>query len=122
MVSLGHELGGLARAEAMVRRQGMSLILKSIKVHFRRPVTYLDTVRVHPLRVTCLLFDQKDTERLSTQPPLLASLRMMTLRLSMWLPRLIPLVNVPLLHIRMNHWSGTILTSGRNVIQVKVKV
>ncbi|KAG5652809.1 hypothetical protein H0H81_003578 [Sphagnurus paluster] len=48
MMSLGHELGGAAKAEAMMRGQGISLILKSIDVRFRRPVTYPDTVRIFP--------------------------------------------------------------------------
>lgn len=46
MTSLGHELGGPEKAEAMLKGQGVSLILKSIEVKFRRPVTYPDTVRV----------------------------------------------------------------------------
>ena len=114
MASLGNELGGLARAEAFVRGQGVGLILKSIKVQFRRPVTYPDTVRVQILRVTCLLFYQKNMKSFSLviDPSLLLlGLRMMTLRLSTLLRRLIPSVNVPLWHIRMKHWSGTIMTS-----------
>ncbi|GLB41567.1 putative thioesterase-like superfamily protein [Lyophyllum shimeji] len=46
MMSLGHELGGPSKAEAMIRGQGISLILKSIDVRFRRPVTYPDTLLV----------------------------------------------------------------------------
>ena len=45
MLTLGEELGGPERARAMIRGQGVSLILKSIDVQFRRPVTYPDTVR-----------------------------------------------------------------------------
>ncbi|KAF9454455.1 hypothetical protein P691DRAFT_656342, partial [Macrolepiota fuliginosa MF-IS2] len=44
MISLGHELGGPERADAMIKAQGISLILKSIEVKFRRPVTYPDTL------------------------------------------------------------------------------
>lgn len=44
MRSLGHELGGEEGAERMARGQGISLILKSIELQFRRPVTYPDTV------------------------------------------------------------------------------
>ncbi|KAG5640806.1 hypothetical protein DXG03_006960 [Asterophora parasitica] len=46
MMSLGHELGGQSKAEAMIKGQGISLILKSIDVRFRRPVTYPDTLLV----------------------------------------------------------------------------
>lgn len=45
MASLGRELGGQAKADAMIKGQGVSLILKSIEVRFRRPVTFPDTVR-----------------------------------------------------------------------------
>jgi len=44
MVSLGEEMGGASKAKAMLNAQGISLILKSIDVQFRRPVTYPDTV------------------------------------------------------------------------------
>lgn len=42
---MGNELGGPEKARAMLKAQGVSLILKSIEVKFRRPVTYPDTVR-----------------------------------------------------------------------------
>ncbi|KAG5337595.1 hypothetical protein C0989_009223 [Termitomyces sp. Mn162] len=45
VLSIGHELGGQTKAEAMIKGQGVSLILKSIEVRFRRPVTFPDTVR-----------------------------------------------------------------------------
>lgn len=48
MTSLGTALGGPARADAMLKGHGVSLILKSIDVRFRRPVTYPDTVRPVP--------------------------------------------------------------------------
>ena len=41
---MGDELGGPSRGKAMMNGQGISLILKSIDLHFRRPVTYPDTV------------------------------------------------------------------------------
>ena len=47
MMSLGDEIGGPEKAEAMMRGRGVSLILKSIQVRFRRPVTFPDTVRMH---------------------------------------------------------------------------
>ncbi|KAF8957109.1 HotDog domain-containing protein [Flammula alnicola] len=46
MMSLGEELGGPVRAKAMISGQGVSLILKSIDVQFRRPVTYPDTLLI----------------------------------------------------------------------------
>jgi acyl-CoA thioesterase FadM len=46
MMSLGNTIGGPSRAQAMIKGQGLSLILKSVEVQFRRPVTYPDTVRV----------------------------------------------------------------------------
>jgi len=44
MMSLGEEIGGLNKAKAMINAEGVSLILKSIQVQFRRPVTYPDSV------------------------------------------------------------------------------
>ena len=41
---MGDELGGPSRGKAMMNGQGISLILKSIELLFRRPVTYPDTV------------------------------------------------------------------------------
>lgn len=46
MRSLGEELGGPEKAKAMISGKGVSLILKSIEVKFRRPVTYPDTVKM----------------------------------------------------------------------------
>ncbi|CAA7265179.1 unnamed protein product [Cyclocybe aegerita] len=46
MMSLGEELGGPTRAEAMIKGNGVSLILKSIDVQFRRPVTFPDTLLI----------------------------------------------------------------------------
>jgi acyl-CoA thioesterase FadM len=40
-----HELGGAERVRAMLKGQGVSFILKSISLQYRRPVTYPDTVR-----------------------------------------------------------------------------
>jgi len=45
MMSLGDEWGGEAQAERMIKGQGVSLILKSLEIQFKRPVTYPDTVR-----------------------------------------------------------------------------
>ena len=42
---LGILLGGKERAEAMLAGQGVSLILKSINVNSRQPVTFPDTIR-----------------------------------------------------------------------------
>jgi hypothetical protein len=41
---MGDELGGPSRGKAMMNGHGISLILKSIELRFRRPVTYPDTV------------------------------------------------------------------------------
>ena len=41
---MGDELGGPSRGKAMMNGQGISLILKSMELRFRRPVTYPDTV------------------------------------------------------------------------------
>ena len=41
---MGDELGGPSRGKAMMNGQGISLILKSMELQFRRPVTYPDTV------------------------------------------------------------------------------
>ena len=41
---IGEELGGQAQADAFRRAQGISFILKSIAVNFRKPVQYPDTV------------------------------------------------------------------------------
>lgn len=45
LIRLGNLLGGEKRAQAMLAAQGVSVILKSINVNFRRPVTFPDTVR-----------------------------------------------------------------------------
>lgn len=46
VIGLGNLLGGNERTQAMLAGQGVSIILKSINVNFRRPVTFPDTVRV----------------------------------------------------------------------------
>ncbi|EJF64420.1 Thioesterase/thiol ester dehydrase-isomerase [Dichomitus squalens LYAD-421 SS1] len=46
MHALGHELGGPAKAEQMTRGQGVSLILKSISIDYKAPVTFPDTLLV----------------------------------------------------------------------------
>lgn len=55
MVSLANEIGGPTRAEAMLRGKGTSLILKSIEIKYRRPVTYPDTVRSPQIRRLSIL-------------------------------------------------------------------
>ena len=57
---MGNELGGPSRGEAMMNGQGISLILKSMELQFRRPVTYPDTVsNLNPtsLRMPDYIFD-----------------------------------------------------------------
>ncbi|KAK1230726.1 hypothetical protein PQX77_006176 [Marasmius sp. AFHP31] len=44
MTHLGNRLGGPTRADALLKGKGVSLILKSIQVNYRRPVTYPDTL------------------------------------------------------------------------------
>jgi len=46
MTSFGEELGGPQKAIDMIKGRGVSLILKSIAVQFRRPVTYPDTLLI----------------------------------------------------------------------------
>lgn len=46
MMALGEQLGGPSRARAMLNGQGISLILKSIEINFRRPVTFPDNVGI----------------------------------------------------------------------------
>jgi len=44
--SIGEELGGQAQADAFLRARGISFILKSIEVNFRKPVQYPDTLLI----------------------------------------------------------------------------
>ena len=57
---MGDELGGPSRGKAMMNGQGISLILKSMELRFRRPVTYPDTVSnfnlTSLLMPDCILF------------------------------------------------------------------
>lgn len=46
MMSLGEELGGPEKAEAMIKGKGVSLILKSVSLNYIRPVTYPDTLLI----------------------------------------------------------------------------
>ncbi|KAI8996486.1 Thioesterase/thiol ester dehydrase-isomerase [Trametes punicea] len=52
MSAIGQEFGGPAKAEAMIKGKGVSLILKSISVDYKRPVVYPDTLliahKLHP--------------------------------------------------------------------------
>jgi len=43
-MALGKALGGEERVKAILAGQGVSFILKSVNIHFRRPVTFPDTV------------------------------------------------------------------------------
>ena len=43
-MALGNAMGGPEKAQAMSKGQGVSLILKSLSIKFKRPVTYPDTV------------------------------------------------------------------------------
>ena len=46
MRALGHELGGRERAEQLMRGEGVSLILKSLTINYKAPVTFPDTLLV----------------------------------------------------------------------------
>ncbi|KAJ3868477.1 hypothetical protein EV359DRAFT_77648 [Lentinula novae-zelandiae] len=46
MNHLGHRLGGPDEAEALRKGKGISLIIKSLNVNYRRPVTYPDTLLI----------------------------------------------------------------------------
>jgi hypothetical protein len=46
LMAFGKVLGGEKRSKAMLAGQGVSIILKSTNVNFRKPVTFPDTVRV----------------------------------------------------------------------------
>ena len=54
LVALGNELGGPERAQDMLKGRGVSLILKSLSIKYKRPVTYPDTVSD---LMVCLVFD-----------------------------------------------------------------
>ncbi|KAF8634605.1 hypothetical protein AX15_000811 [Amanita polypyramis BW_CC] len=46
LMSLGEELGGPQKAQDMIKGKGISFVLKSIAVQFRRPVTFPDTLLI----------------------------------------------------------------------------
>ncbi|KAH8983161.1 Thioesterase/thiol ester dehydrase-isomerase [Lactarius hatsudake] len=46
VMSVGHDTGGPAREEALLKPQGIAFILKSMEVKYRRPVRYPDTLLV----------------------------------------------------------------------------
>ncbi|KAH7890984.1 Thioesterase/thiol ester dehydrase-isomerase [Phlebopus sp. FC_14] len=46
MIVIGNLLGGQGRTQAMLAGQGVSLILKSININYRRPVTFPDTLLI----------------------------------------------------------------------------
>lgn len=73
VIELGNLLGGKERAQAMLAGQGISLILKSINVNFRRPVTFPDTVRRFGLFLAPL--DMTRTQLLIGHKPIVSSSR-----------------------------------------------
>jgi len=54
MTCLGNRLGGPAKADAFLKGKGISLIMKSIEVKYRRPVTFPDTVSLFHLSSTAI--------------------------------------------------------------------
>ena len=46
MQAFGHEIGGPEKADAMIKGQGVSLILKSISLNYKHPVVFPDTLLV----------------------------------------------------------------------------
>jgi hypothetical protein len=46
MTSLGHEIGGPEKVNDMLKGKGVSLILKSVSLNYKRPVTYPDTLLI----------------------------------------------------------------------------
>ncbi|KAJ8462761.1 hypothetical protein ONZ45_g17819 [Pleurotus djamor] len=46
MLSLGREIGGPQKAKDLMNGKGVSMILKSVSLNYRRPVTYPDTLLV----------------------------------------------------------------------------
>ncbi|KIY65786.1 Thioesterase/thiol ester dehydrase-isomerase [Cylindrobasidium torrendii FP15055 ss-10] len=62
---LGHRLGGPDAADALLKGKGVSLILKSIQVKFRRPVTFPDTLLLAHRPVQADVADDPAVLRLS---------------------------------------------------------
>jgi len=54
MMAFGQEIGGPTKAQAMLNGQGVSLILKSFEINFRRPVTFPDNVRANLILLYCV--------------------------------------------------------------------
>jgi YbgC/YbaW family acyl-CoA thioester hydrolase len=52
LMALGKVLGGEERVKAMLAGQGVSIILKSTNVNFRRPVTFPDTLLIGQRPIT----------------------------------------------------------------------
>ncbi|KAG1801742.1 uncharacterized protein BJ212DRAFT_1398966, partial [Suillus subaureus] len=52
LMALGKVLGGEERVKAMLTGQGVSLILKSANINFRRPVTFPDTLLIGQRPIT----------------------------------------------------------------------
>jgi len=59
-MSLGNAMGGPEKAQAMSKGQGVSLILKSLSINFKRPVTYPDTVSDHTAQRSLIAFPKAE--------------------------------------------------------------
>ncbi|KAI0923574.1 hypothetical protein AcV5_009076 [Taiwanofungus camphoratus] len=70
MVSLGREIGGSSRGNAMLAGKGVSLILKSISIDYKRPVVYPDTLLVAHKPHTGPLFSSSDVRGTSSKKAL----------------------------------------------------
>jgi len=67
-MSVGHDIGGPDRADALLRPQGIAFILKSMEVNYRRPVRFPNT-----LLVASKPAPEPDSKKSRTQFLLLAS-------------------------------------------------
>jgi len=68
MISLGNEIGGPEKAEAMLKGQGVSLILKSVSVNYKRPVTFPDTLLIAHKPYAGSMTSSSNTELKTTTP------------------------------------------------------
>ncbi|KAJ4474913.1 HotDog domain-containing protein [Lentinula aciculospora] len=70
MIHLGNRLGGPAKAEALRKGKGISLIIKSLNINYRRPVTYPDTLLIsHKPVLSTQPTHLLDSNSNNTQPP-----------------------------------------------------
>jgi len=46
MQNIGLQLGGKSKADKMIKAKGISLILKSVSINYKRPVTFPDTLLI----------------------------------------------------------------------------